>query len=102
MSEAFISAFAALAGTAIGALSGVTTTWLTLSAQERGRRLSQAMSRRETLHGEFIDEAAKLLTDAIGHKLDDASKFVHNYALISKLQLFASVHVILAAEDVMT
>ncbi len=80
MSGAFISAFAALAGSAIDALSGVTTTWLTLSAQELGRRLSRAMSRRETLYGEFIDEASKLLTDAIGHKLDDESKFVHIYA----------------------
>ena len=102
MSLEFISAFSAIAGSVIGALSGVTTTWLTLSAQERGRRLSEAMSRREALYGEFMDEAAKLLTDAIGHKLDDPSKFVHIYALIGKLRLFSPAQVILAAEDVMT
>jgi hypothetical protein len=54
------------------------------------------------LYGEFIDEAAKLLTDAITHKLDDASKFVRIYAVISKLRLFAPADVILAADQVMT
>ena len=99
---AYFSAFAALAGSAIGALSGIVTTWLTLNAQERERRFSEVMSRKEGLYGEFIDEAAKLLTDAITHKLDDASKFVRIYAVISKLRLFAPADVILAADQVMT
>ena len=60
------------------------------------------MSRKEGLYGEFIDEASKLLTDAISHKLDDASKFVGIYAVISKLRLFAPANVILAADHVMT
>jgi len=97
---AYFSAFAALAGSAIGALSGIVTTWLTLNAQEQDRRSSQAMSRKEGLYGEFIDEAAKLLTDALTHKLDDASKFVRIYAVISKLRLFAHADVILAADHV--
>ena len=101
MNAAYFSAFAALAGSAIGALSGIATTWLTLNAQERDRRFSQAVSRKEGLYGEFIDEASKLLTDAISHKLDDASKFVGIYAVISKLRLFAPADVILAADHVM-
>jgi hypothetical protein len=102
MDQVFIPAVAALAGSALGALSGIATTWLTLHAQERGRGLSQALARRETLYGEFIDEASKLLTDAVGHKLDDAAKFVGIYALISKLRLFTSESVIRAADNVMT
>lgn len=101
MNEGYFSAFAALAGSAIGALSGIVTNWLTLNTQVRDRRISQALSRKESLYGEFIDEASKLLTDAISHKLDDASKFVGIYALMNKLRLFAPNSVISAADQVM-
>jgi hypothetical protein len=102
MNVAYISAFAALAGSVIGALGGIMTTWLTLNAQERSRRAAEAISRRESLHGEFIEEASKLFTDAIGHRLEGASKLVHLYGLTSKLRLFAPEIVVSKAEQVMT
>jgi hypothetical protein len=63
MDAAYISAVAALAGSAIGALASFVTTWLTQHAQQRATRLAQEMSRRERLYGEFIDEASRLLAD---------------------------------------
>jgi HAMP domain-containing protein len=48
-----ISAFAALAGSAIGAFASFATTWLTQHQQERATRLTQEMSRRERLYGEL-------------------------------------------------
>jgi hypothetical protein len=101
MLQTYFSAFAALAGSVIGALAGIVTTWLTLHAQERTRRFGQAMSRREALYGDFIEEASKLYSDALSHKLEDASKFIRIYALMSKLRLFSSDHVISKAEEVM-
>jgi hypothetical protein len=101
MNNAYLSAIAALAGSAIGALASFATTWLTQHAQERAQRLAQGMAKRERLYGEFIDEAAKLYTDALTHDLDDPSKFVHLYALVGKLRLFASASVIAKAEEVM-
>ena len=71
MNSAYISAVAALAGSGIGAVASFVTTWLTQDAQERARRVAQAMARREHLYGEFIEEASKLFTDALTHELDD-------------------------------
>ena len=49
----------------------------------------------------FIDEAAKSITDALTHELDDPSKLVRLYALVGKLRLFASANVVSQAEEVM-
>ena len=67
----------------------------------RAERLSQATARRENLYGEFIEEASKLFTDALCHEFDDPSKFVHLYALVGKLRLFAPANVVSEAEEVM-
>ncbi len=67
MEAAYILAFAALAGSAIGAFASFATTWLPQHAQERPTRLAQEMSPRERLYGEFIDEASRLLADALTH-----------------------------------
>src|SRR5882724_12489570 len=101
MNNAYLSAVAALAGSAIGALASFATTWLTQHAQQRAQRFGQAMARREHLYGDFIEEASKLFTDALTHELDDPSKFVHLYALVGKLRLFANANVISRAEEVM-
>lgn len=101
MDNAYMSAIAALAGSAIGGLATIATTWLTHYAQARAQRFAQAAARQEHLYGEFIDEAAKLVTDAVTHELDDPSKLVRLYALVGKLRLFASADVISQAEEVM-
>jgi len=101
MIEGYTSAIAALAGSAIGALASLATTWLTLNVQERARGFTQAVTRKENLYGQFIDEASKLLADALNHNLDDASRLVHLYALIGKLRLFASPGVLSTADEVL-
>jgi len=101
MDNAYVSAVAALAGSAIGAIASFATTWLTQHGQARAQRVAQAMARREHLYGEFIDEASKLFTDALSHELDDPSKFIRLYALTGKLRLFASANVVSKAEKVM-
>jgi hypothetical protein len=70
MDAAYISAFAALAGSAIGASASFVTTWLTHHAQQRATRLEQERSRRERLYGEFVDEVSRLLADALTHHLE--------------------------------
>ena len=101
MDTAYISAFAALGGSAVGAFASFTTTWLTLNAQERANRLARAVTRRENLYGEFIEEVAKLYTDALANGPEDAPKFVHVYALITKMRLFASREVLSQVEGIM-
>jgi hypothetical protein len=101
MNGAYISAIAALAGSGIGAIASFATTWLTQDAQARAQRAAQAMTRRERLYGEFIEEASKLVTDALTHQFDDPSKFVRLYALVGRLRLCAPANVIAKAEQVM-
>jgi hypothetical protein len=101
MNNAYMSAIAALAGSAVGALASFATTWLTLHSHERADRFAQATIRRERLYGEFIEEASKLFTDALTHQLDEPSKFVRLYALVGNLRLCASADVIVKAEEAM-
>ena len=100
MNPAVLSALSALGGSIIGALGGIVTTWLTMFAQDRSHRLDRVTSRRETLYGEFIDEASRLYGDALTHKLEDASRLVKLYALLSKLRLVAPAAVLIMADKV--
>lgn len=102
MDPATISAVSALAGSGIGALASVMTTWLTQHFQSRSQRLSQEGSRRERLFGEFVDQASENYADGITHEdLDEPGKLVPLYATINKLRLFATPDTIRAAEVVL-
>jgi len=101
MNAAYISTLAALAGSAIGALASFAMTWLTQHQQERATRPAQEMSRRERLYGEFIDEASRMLADALTHHLEEPSKMVPHYAIVGKLRHFASAIVVTRADEAM-
>jgi hypothetical protein len=101
VSAAFMSAISALAGSAIGGVASIATTWLTQHSQDRSQRHAQSLGRRERLYGDFIDEASTLFIDALTHEQIDPSKFVQIYATIGKLRLFASANVVSNAEKVM-
>ena len=60
MEAAYISALAALAGTAIGGLTSFATSWTTQQAQVRAQQLANERDKREALFGRFLEEAAKL------------------------------------------
>ena len=98
MNVAYLSAFSALAGSAIGGVASIATTWLTQHSQDRSQRHAQSVGRRERLYGDFIDEASMLHIDALTHDQFDPSKFVQIYATIAKLRLFASTNVVSKAE----
>ena len=101
MNNAYLSAIAVLAGSAVGALASVMTTWLTLTVKGRTDRYVREMERKEHIYGQFIEEASRLFSDALTHDLDDASKLVSLYATVSKLRLFAAPLVLSTADDVM-
>jgi hypothetical protein len=71
MDATYMSALAALAGSAIGGMTSVTTAWITQHAQTRAQRLITERERRENLFGRFIDEASKLYADALQTTRDD-------------------------------
>ena len=101
MDTAYFSAVAALAGSAIGALASVATTWVTQFSQARTMQRVQDRARREALYSEFIREASKLFADAFEHELDDPAKLVQLYAIVNTIRLFGQPRILEEAERVM-
>lgn len=58
-------------------------------------------ARRETLYTDFINEASRLYGDALSHEKDEVTDLVLLYALIARMRLMASTHVVAAAEQTM-
>jgi hypothetical protein len=100
MDAAYISALAALAGTAIGGLTSFATSWMTQQAQARAQRLAAERDKREALFGRFLEEAAKLYSDAQQNKRDDASALIGTYALANRIRLIATPRVVESADTV--
>ena len=100
MDAAYISAFAALAGTAIGGLTSFATSWTTQQAQARAQRLAAERDGRAALFGRFLDEAAKLYTDALQNRRDDISGLISIYALTNRIRLMSTERVIESADTV--
>jgi hypothetical protein len=102
MNTATISAVSALAGSGIGALASVATSWLTQHFQSREKRLSQEVSRRERVFVSFVDQASQTYAHGMVQEgLDDPSRLVPLYATINKLRLFATKDTVRAAEKVL-
>jgi len=100
MEAAYISAFAALAGTAIGGLASFATSWVTQQAQSRAQRIAAERDSRAALFGRFLDEAARLYADALQNLRDDTSALIGIYALTNRIRLISSPPVVEAADSV--
>jgi hypothetical protein len=100
MEAAYTSAFAALAGTAIGGLTSFATSWTTLRAQTRAQRLAAERDNRAALFGRFLDEAAKLYADALQNRRDDMSGLIGIYALTNRIRLLSTEPVVESADTV--
>jgi hypothetical protein len=101
MNPAYLPAFAALAGSAIGGLTSFASAWLTQHHQDRANRLSGEKTRRQKLYRKFIDEASRLYADALVHDQAEVSALVGVYALIGRMRVVSSPAVIVSAETVM-
>jgi hypothetical protein len=100
MDAAYISAFAALAGSAIGGLTSFATSWTTQHAQARAQRLAAERDSRAALFGRFLDEAAKLYADALQNRRDDMSGLIGIYALTNRIRLMSTEPVVESADTV--
>jgi len=99
MEAAYISALAALAGSAIGGLTTFATSWTTQQAQARAQRVANEKEKREALFGKFLDEAAKLYADALQNKRKDApALMIGIYALANWIRLNSSARVVERAD----
>ena len=100
MDPAYFSAFAALAGSAIGGLTSLATSWLTQHVQFKAQQVAHDLGRREDLYKDFIEEASKLYVDAFEHDDADLSKLVRLYALVSRMRVLSSARIVEQADRV--
>jgi hypothetical protein len=100
MNSTYLTALAALAGSAIGGLTSVASAWLTQHHHDHARRLLRAKARRQELYKQFIDEASKLYADALIHDDSGVSVLVSIYALICRMRVLSSAAVVEKAEAV--
>src|SRR5262245_13803395 len=100
MDPAYISALAALAGSAIGGMTSLATSWLTQHAQFRAQQRVHALGRRESLYTDFIEEASRLYTDAFEHDQADTSKLVKVYALVNRMRVESPSQIVESADKV--
>ncbi len=100
MDTAYLSALAALAGTAVGGLTSFLGSWLGQSAQAKAQLFLHDKGRRQELYREFIDAASQLLIHALTSDQPDLPKAIAVYALISRMRVISSPKVIEEAEKV--
>ena len=98
MEAGYISAVAALAGTAIGGLTTFVTSWMTQHVQAKAQRIANEREKREALFGRFLEEAATLYSDALQHKREDAAALINIYALANRIRLVSSPRVVKSAD----
>jgi len=101
METAYLSAVAALAGSAVGGLTSLGASWMTQRVQLTAQRLAHELSTREALYKDFIDEASIAFADAFEHSEADVAKLVRLYALVSRMRVLSSERVVEQADAVM-
>jgi hypothetical protein len=101
MDAAYVSAVAALAGSAIGGFTSLVASWLTQHVQVNAQRVAHELNRREELYKDFMDEASTAFADALEHNEVDVAKLVRLYALVSRMRMLSSEPVVDRADAVM-
>jgi hypothetical protein len=95
-----ITALAGVLGSVTGASAAIATTWIAQKSQTVRERAKWETRRRETLYGDFINEASRLIADAFDHTLDNPETLVKLYAILGRIRLVSSEAVLVAAEEV--
>ncbi len=100
MDTAYLSALAALTGTAVGGLTSFFSTWLAQNAQFKAQLFLHDKGHRQELYRDFVDEASQLYIDALTNDQPNLSKTITLYALVSQMRFISSPKVIEEAEKV--
>lgn len=99
MNSTIVGVLAALAGSSIGVLAPVFSTYVLQRGLTLREMSNREISLRETLYSDFIQEASRVYLISLTHILENLDDLVALYALVSRIRLFASEPVVTAAED---
>ena len=100
MDPAYISALAALLGSAVGGTTSFLSSWISHRAELRSQLFLNDKGSRQELYREFVDKGSRLYIDALTHDTPDLSKAIDLYALISRMRILSSPRVIEKADEV--
>jgi hypothetical protein len=100
MDPAYLPVIAALAGSAIGGLTSLGTSWFSQREQLSAQYRANHRKHREELYWSFIQEASRLYTDAFEHDHPEISNLVNLYALVSQMRVVSPAKVVEAADRV--
>jgi hypothetical protein len=100
MDTSIVTALAALAGSLIGGLTTLASTWLTQRYQATRERTANEIAKREALYGEFINEATRVGIDAIQREIGSMAELTRLVALTNRIRLASSDEVLAAADAV--
>ena len=98
MIDAIYVPLAALSGSALGSVVSTLSNWAALRRKDRVRHKTKAIAQRQKLYKKFIEETSTLYADAIANDPSEISKLVSMYALIGRMRVLSSDHVVEAAE----
>ena len=93
-----ITALAAASGSIVGAVVTGFIAWNTQRMQTVREITQQRLHERQTLYGEFITEASRLVVDAVSHSLETPEKLVILYGILGRIRLVSSGKVLAEAE----
>ncbi len=99
MDSTYIIALSAMLGSLVGAAASIGTTWITQRTQRIRANTEWKLRERETLYGEFITEASRLVVDAMVHSLEGPEKLVTLYGILGRVRLMSGENVLSKAED---
>ncbi len=100
MDAGYVSAVAALAGSMLGGLTSIVTSWLSQHLQFRTRLHSDDLNKREELYRNFIEEASRTYADALEHNEPKVANLVALYALVSRMRFMSSPQIVDEADRV--
>lgn len=100
MDTAYLSAIAALAGSAIGGMTSLVASWLSQHVQFNAQQRARDLTKREELYRNFINEASRWYIDAFTHDQPELSNLVNLYALINHMRIVSSPGVVECADRV--
>lgn len=100
MDPAYLSALAALAGSLIGGMTSLGTSWLSKRVEFTSEQLAHSLIRREQLYRDFIEEASRWYAHAYENNDPALSNFVRLYALVSQMRVVSGTAVVESADTV--
>jgi hypothetical protein len=99
MNTTLISALAAFGGSSVGALGPVLSSYVLQRSAAQRELSNRQIALRESLYSDFIKEASRLYATSLTQALENLDDLVALYALVSRIRLFASEPVVVAAEE---